>query len=182
MPQKRLRPLLRIALAVAFTAATADRAAAGPILVSDLQVDVDLPGLMATVSVGLQPGEGGEVFLDELAVSLFQDGVSIDDLLEGAPLVDFDPFFSLARELPDAGLPVGTILFRITGLALDSNYTGLFALSQFDSDFNSTPLVSQAFEFSTVPAAVPEPATLLLMATGLGATGWLERRRRSKQG
>jgi hypothetical protein len=37
---------------------------------------------------------------------------------------------------------------------------------------------SYSARVSAAPAPVPEPATLLLMATGLGATGLLERRRR----
>ena len=68
--------------------------------------------------------------------------------------------------------------------------SGLFVLSA--EFWNDDPFAGGAFidaapgfsaEYSatvTAPAPVPEPATLLLMATGLGATGLLERRRRRR--
>jgi hypothetical protein len=177
MPTCRRLSLFRIALAVAIALTLADRASAAPILLSNLQVDLDQVGLVATVRAGITAQ--ADVFLDALTVDLSQNGSPIADLFAGPTLLDAQPFFDLPFSLL-AGeiIPDGTALFRITGLVANAAYAGSFALLQFDPD-GASILASRSFAFSTVPAPVPEPATLLLFASGVGATGWLERRRRA---
>jgi len=168
--------LLRVALAAVLTLTFAERASAASILLSNLQIDLDDTGTIASVSAGLeaQSGDGSEVFLDSLAVSLFEDGLPIPDLFAGPTQLDPLPFFLLPLSLPDGGiLADGTLLFQITGLVAGATYTGSFSLSQFGQD---DPLVSQNFEFTTAP--VPEPASLVLL--GSGAAALALRRRRNK--
>ena len=158
--------LLRVVLAAALTLAFAERASASSILLSNLQIHVDESGLIASFTAGLlaqSDADGQDVFLDSLAVSLEQNGEQIPDLFAGPTLLDDAPFLALPFNLPDGGiLPDDTLLFRITGLVAGASYSGSFALSQFGQD---TPLVAQAFEFSTA-APVPEPSSLILLGTG----------------
>lgn len=173
MPKHLVIRLIRVALAAAFTIAFADRAAASSIVLSNLQIEFDDTGLIAGISAGLeaQSGDGSDVFLDSLAVSLFQDGEAVPDLFAGPTQLDDLPFFSLPLSLPDGGiLPDATLLFRITGLIAGATYTGSFALSQFGQD---SPLVSQDFAFTST-APVPEPSTLIL--TGFGMAALLRKR------
>jgi len=168
MPKHLVAHLIRLALAAAFTIGFADRAAASSILLSNLEIQFDDTGLIASITAGLeaQSGDGSDVFLDSLAVSLFQDGEAIPDLFFGPTLLDDQPFFALPFSLPDGGiLPDATLLFRITGLIAGASYTGSFALSQFGQD---APLVSQDFAF-TANAPVPEPSTLILSGFGMAA-------------
>lgn len=172
--------LLRVALAAAFILTFAGRASASSIVLSNLHVDLDETGLIASISAGLEAhsDDGSDVFLDSLSVSLFEDGVSIADLFSGVTLLDDLPFFSLPFSLPDGGiLPEGTLLFRITGLIAGATYTGSFALSQFGQD---DPLAVQEFEFTSSasgPAPVPEPSTLIL--TSIGMAGLLRKKYRT---
>jgi hypothetical protein len=178
MPKVLITRLTRLALAAAFTLAFADRAAAASLLLSNLQVEFDETGLIASVSAGLeaQSDDGSDVFLDSLSVSLFQDGEAIPDLFFGPTQLDDLPFFALPLSLPDGGiLPDATLLFRLTGLIAGASYTGSFALSQFGQD---DPLVSQDFAF-TANAPVPEPSTLILTGFGMAA---LLRKRLMKRG
>jgi hypothetical protein len=173
MPKVLITRLTRLALTAAFTLAFADRAAAASLLLSNLQIEFDETGLIASVSAGLeaQSGDGSDVFLDSLSVSLFQDGEAIPDLFFGPTQLDDLPFFALPFSLPDGGiLPDTTLLFRITGLIAGASYTGSFALSQFGQD---APLVSQDFAFAA-NAPVPEPSTLIL--TGFGMAALLRKR------
>jgi len=179
MPKALVTRLIRVALAAALTIAFADRAAASSILLSNLQIEFDESGLVASISAGLQAqsDDGSDVFLDSLAVSLFQDGEAIPDLFSGPTQLDVEPFFALPFNLPDGGiLPDATLLFRITGLIAGASYTGSFALSQFGQD---APLVSQDLAF-TANAPVPEPSTLIL--TGFGMAALLRKRLKRGEG
>jgi hypothetical protein len=184
MPKALVTRLIRVALAAALTIAFADRAAASSIVLSNLQIEFDETGLVASVTAGLlaqsdvvdENGDLVDVFLDSLAVSLFQDGEPIPDLFAGPTQLDVEPFFALPFNLPDGGiLPDTTLLFRLTGLIAGASYTGSFALSQFGQD---APLVSQDFAF-TANAPVPEPSTLILTGFGMAA---LLRKRLLKRG
>ena len=65
--------LLRVVLAAALTLAFAERASASAILLSNLQIDVDESGLVASFTAGLLAQSdvvGQDVFLDRLAVGL----------------------------------------------------------------------------------------------------------------
>jgi hypothetical protein len=181
MSNSRVLSMIRAALAIVFVVVGASRAAAGPLILSDVQVDLDPVGLIATITAQLQadPLAGSDVYLDALSVDLSQDGQQIADLFAGPTLLNADPFFNLPLSLaPGEILQSGTVLFQLTGLVANATYAGTFALFQFDwADGSATTLASEAFSFSTAP--VPEPASLLLLASGLGA-GLVERRRRRR--
>ena len=106
MPKVLVTRLIRLALAVAFTIGFAERAAASSILLSNLQIEFDETGLIASISAGFeaQSGDGSDIFLDSLAVSLDQDGVFIPDLFAGPTQLDPLPFFSLPFSLSDGGI------------------------------------------------------------------------------
>ncbi len=182
MRTHRVSRPLSIILTAVVVAAAASGADAAALRLQDVQFPVDDVTLTATFSAGLEADtdDGSDIFLDGLSVDLAQDGTFLD-LFAGPTLLDDLPFFlDVPPTLADGEtLPV-SLLFRHTGLTAGATYTGSFALlfsAGLDSGLFTAPAL---FSFSTAeaPAPVPEPATLILMATGLGATGLLQRRRR----
>ena len=169
--------VIRVTFAAALLIGLADRASAGPITLSDVQVQLDIANLTASITAGLtvDTEDGADVFLDGLGVSLSRNGIPLD-LFAGPTLLDDLPFFSLPLSLSDgASLPSMTLLFRLTGLALNSSYSGSFELFQFGVD-GPEPLltVPQDFSFAT---PVPEPGTLWLLAAGASALACRRRRK-----
>jgi PEP-CTERM motif len=178
MPKRYLARVVRAAMVAALTVAFADRASADSILLSDVQIQLDLDNMIASITGGLEAhsSTGGPVFLDGLGVNLVQDATPLD-LFAGPTLLDDLPFFSLPYPLADGeSLPVTTLLFRLTGLVAGSAYTGSFSFLEFSADGAAEVLASRDFAFAT-PTPVPEPATLLLTGTGIGLAMLRHRRR-----
>jgi hypothetical protein len=176
-----LRPF-SLVLVAALALAAASRTEASVLLLSDVHIEVDVIALTATVSASLEADtdDGSDLSLDGLSVDLRQDGTFLD-LFAGPTLLDDLPFLVLPASLADGhGLPVSP-LFHLTGLAPGATYVGSFAL-QFSTGLEAGLFSApEPLSFSTA-ASVPEPATLFLMATGLGATGLAQRRRRRQGG
>jgi hypothetical protein len=180
MQKRHVTCVVRFALAAVLSLGIAGRASAASIALTNVRVELDLANLVASVTGGLEAhsGDGSDVFLDGLSVSLAADGVDIPDLFAGPTLLDDLPFFGLPASLPDGGsLPDTSLLFRLTGLKPNADYTGSFYLFQFSPlGFPEALEAPQTFAFSTVP----EPATLLL--TGICAGLAVGRRRFGRRG
>lgn len=187
----RLTPLVRIALALVFVVAAAHRAAAASFPLSDVEVLVDESLRAVSVSAGFKApvlGEGDLSFV-ALSVSLSEDGnpVELFDPFDEFPDLDDTPFLSLFPPffLADGGTLPKSLLFRVTGLVPGASYAGSFFLQFTTADEPNVLIDTTPETFSasiTAPAAVPEPATMLLLATGLSATGLMERRRTRRKG
>jgi hypothetical protein len=178
MQKRHVTHVVRFALALALTLGLAGRASAASIALTNVHVQLDLATLVVSITGGLQAhsDDGSDVFLDGLSVSLAEDGVDIPDLFAGPTLLDDLPFFGLPASLPDGGsLPDTSLLFRLTGLKPNADYTGTFYIFQFSPlGFPEALEAPQTFSFRTVP----EPATLLLTMIGASGGLLLSRRRR----
>jgi hypothetical protein len=176
MLKRALNGFVRAAIVAALTIGFASRASADSILLSDFQIQLDLDTMIASITGGLDAHSdtGDPVFLDSLGVNLAQGSTPLD-LLAGPTRLDDQPFFALPYPLADGEiLPSATLLFRLTGLAPGSAYSGSFAFLEFGADGVPVALLSRDFEFAT---PVPEPATLLLAGTALGFAALVRRRR-----
>jgi hypothetical protein len=176
--------LIRVALAAALTIAFADRAVAGPILMSNLTVqvgeDADL-GLVADFTGGLQT-QPFDVFFDGYQLSLEENGNFIDPFAPPIVVIDplFSPFSPVFRLAAGNSLADDTLLFRIGGLRAGVTYTASIAFFQLEMDGSFPELVPETFEFTPgSPAPVPEPSTLILTGFGIAA---LLRKRLTKRG
>jgi hypothetical protein len=148
----------------------AQHASADSITLSDVQVDLDLVTLSASISAGLEAHSdtASAVFLDGLSVTLFQDGVPVD-LSAGPTTLDDTPFFTNTPPfMLDGDTLAPVALFRLLALVPGATYTGSFFLTQ---GVDPLEVPSQSVEF-TVPlpsgTEVPEPASLWLLGLGVG--------------
>jgi hypothetical protein len=161
----------QVALALAvLTLGGVQRASADSVTLSDVQVQLDLVSLSASISAALEAHSdtASAVFLDGLSVSVLQDGVPVD-LSAGPTTLDDTPFFTNTPPFMLDGDTLGpVVLFRLLGLVPGATYTGSFFLTQ---GIDPLEIPSQSLEF-TVPlpsgTEVPEPASLWLLAMGVG--------------
>jgi hypothetical protein len=178
----------RCALAVLMVLTCAPMAQAAPFTL--------LPGADISGEPGSTIGWGYEL-TNESTDWLVFTGINADAFLYATPdssLFDF-PILApgaSASVAYDPGLLQGLLQLTWDALApVGTTNSGLFLLSAefWDGDpFAGGAVIGTAPDFTaaysatvTGAAPVPEPATLLLMATGLGASGLLERRRRRRQ-
>ena len=171
----------RLAIAGVLSLCFAGRASANSIALSNVQVQLDVTNLIASVSAALTAtvDTGSEVFLDGLNVSLEQDGISLD-LTAGPTFLDDTPFFLNTPVSMVNGETTGPlVLFQLSGLAPGSLYTGSF---YFFEQIEPLQVPAQAFSF-TVPqlptSTVPEPSTLLLFGSAAAIVGGRMNVRRS---
>ena len=110
---------------------------------------------------------------------------SVSFTLVGNPAgFTFDPneFFSAVPQLVDGGFSIGATNFFI--VFIDSTvtpglYSGSFSVLGGSDEVDESLLVSQEFtiEVNAVTSQVPEPASLLFLASGLSGLATLFRRR-----
>jgi PEP-CTERM motif len=178
MKHSSLSRRYQVALALAvLTLGGAQQASADSIILSDVQVQLDLSTFSASISASLeaQSDTASAVFLDGLSVSVSQDGVPVD-LNAGPTTLDDTPFFSNTPLFMLDGDTLGPIvLFRLLGLVPGATYTGSFFLIQ-GVDPLEVPSQDLAFTVPPTATAVPEPASLWLLGVGAGSV-WRSARR-----
>jgi hypothetical protein len=129
----------------------------------------------------------GEVFSDELQFSLSSAGTLTflleDFIVPSKPLGPFAPGDILSNptlsfDLYDNIHPNGNTLFGSGGVG---SYTFNLAAGQYHIDFYGTTagLNGGTYSASVSLAPVPEPETYAMMLAGLGALGFMARRRKS---
>jgi hypothetical protein len=154
-------------------------ASADSITLSQVQVQLDLMDLTASVSANLlaQSDTASPVFLDGLSVSLSQNAVPLD-LTAGPTTLDDTPFFTnTPPSMADGGTLGPVVLFRLAGLLPGASYTGSFFLFEGNDPLETAP---QELSFTLPegsPAPVPEPATVWLFGAG-ACSLWAAGRRR----
>jgi hypothetical protein len=181
MKQSDLFRRCQVALVAAvLTVCGVQRASADSITLSDVQVELDLVTLTASISAGLEAHSdtASSVFLDGLSVSVLQDGVPVD-LSVGPTTLDDAPFFTNTPPfMLDGDTLAPVVLFRLLGLVPGASYTGSFFLTQ---GVDSLEVPPQELAFSVPQSSdttVPEPASLYLV--GVGAVSlWRAARRRN---
>ena len=147
----------------------ADRAQAAAILFANIHVVLDATGTTAEVIADLQAfsDDGNDVFLDGINVGLSENGEPIEDLFAGPPALDDLPFYvGLPLSVSNGQVLNNSLLFILSGLVPDTGYSGFFDV-QFTGDGISGASRGD-FAFTTLATTVPEPGTLLLLASGCG--------------
>ncbi len=99
----------------------------------------------------------------------------------------FDPsaFFAAVPQLVPAGFSVGPTNFfdiAVSALAAPGLYTGSFTVLGGATDSDNNPLATKDFTLLVQGAqtAVPEPASMFLLASGLGGAALARRRAKQK--
>ena len=115
-------------------------------------------------------------FLSGVGTVNFTSGAAPGSL-PGGSAVGFTSDASFDSDAPGGsayGIDMGeSATFRITGASLDS-----FTLGDLAAAAHVRSLVDASASVVTIAAPVPEPQTYALMLAGLGAVGWIARRRR----
>ena len=121
-------------------------------------------------------GTSATYFTDNSGAIAASGGVS-------APSVATLQFQRVGKTLTASFAPIGSSSFTAISTTTDPSYGGpaVFTLSSYYNGLAGTAGVIRFSDFTiTTPdaAAVPEPASWAAMSVGLGAVGWVARRRR----
>ncbi len=163
----------------------------------DNEPNVSLPnpaapnGILAPFWTDLDPSAGGNIYN-----GLLTDGVNFWDVVDWEGVPDASDHtklntFEVWMRMAFGGPPVDDVSFAYGDMGGPDNGNATIGVENVDGTVGTNlyyngkgtlPVSGDAFVVSSFdnPNAVPEPSTWVLMATGLGAVGFVVRRRRGR--